>query len=91
MVLGTAIYNVVRLVKMKHPSKDTSLVDYNIVMVVIPNVLYGSTLGSLINNFMPPIVADCLIFGLLVAFSVKFWLKLKQLKKDRILLQSLDP
>ena len=82
MVLGTALYNFINLIMRRHPSKNTSLVDYNIVMIIIPNVLYGSTIGSLINNFIPPIVADCLIIVLLTLFSVKFFLKVKALIKQ---------
>lgn len=82
LVLGTALYNFINLIMRRHPSKNTSLVDYNIVMIIIPNVLYGSTIGSLINNFIPPIVADCLIIVLLSLFSVKFFLKVKALIKQ---------
>lgn len=48
-------------------------------MIIIPNVLYGSTIGSLVNNLMPNILADSLIICLLVAFSIKFFFKLKSL------------
>lgn len=48
-------------------------------MIIIPCVLYGSTIGSLVNNFMPPIVADCLIVTLLTLFSTKFFIRLKGL------------
>jgi uncharacterized membrane protein YfcA len=57
LILGTALYNFIRLVFKRHPSKDTSLVDYNIVAIIIPNVLFGSTIGSMFNRFIPPIVA----------------------------------
>lgn len=79
LILGTALYNIVRLILKRHPYKETSIVDYNIVMIIIPCVLYGSTIGSLVNNFIPPIVADCLIIVLLTAFSTKFFLKLRGL------------
>lgn len=79
LVLGTALYNVIRLIFKRHPYKSTSIVDYNLVMIIIPNVLYGSTIGSLVNNLMPNILADSLIICLLVAFSIKFFFKLKTL------------
>ena len=79
MILGTALYNVIRLVLKRHPYKETSIVDYNIVIIIIPCVLYGSTIGSLVNNYMPPIVADCLIVTLLTLFSTKFFIRLKGL------------
>lgn len=39
-------------------------------------------IGALINNFMPPIVADSLIILLLIAFSAKFYFKMKNLQKQ---------
>jgi uncharacterized membrane protein YfcA len=80
--LGTALFNYFALIFRRHPKKDTSSVDYNIVMIIIPNVLYGSTIGSLINDFMPPIVADVLITLLLIAFSVKFFKKFTKYRMD---------
>jgi uncharacterized membrane protein YfcA len=77
LVLGTALYNIIRLVMQRHPYKKTSLVDYNIVIVIIPCVLYGSTIGSLVNDLIPPIVADALILVLLTVFSIKFFLRLR--------------
>jgi uncharacterized membrane protein YfcA len=56
-------------------------------MIIIPCVLYGSTIGSLVNNFIPPIVADCLIIALLTLFTIKFLLKLKALIRESKLKQ----
>ena len=66
----------------RHPSKNTSLVDYNIVAIIIPNVLYGSTIGSIVNELLPPIIADACILVLLIFFSYKFFLKLKEVIKN---------
>ena len=82
LVLGTALYNFLTLIPRRHPSKNTSLVDYNIVAIIIPNVLFGSTVGSLLNNFIPPVIADVLIILLLGAFSAKFFFKLHALMKE---------
>ena len=49
LILGTALYNFINLIMRRHPSRNTSLVDYNIVSILIPNVLYGSTVGSIVN------------------------------------------
>jgi uncharacterized membrane protein YfcA len=81
LVLGTALFNLARLVRSRHPSKQIPIVDYNLVTIIIPNVLYGSTIGSLLNNLMPPILADVLIVAILVAFTLKFFMKLLRLKK----------
>lgn len=77
------MFNIVRLILKKHPYKETTLIDYNLVLIIIPCVLYGSTIGSLVNSFIPPIVADCLIVALLAAFSTKFFLRLRALWKKK--------
>lgn len=87
MVAGAALYNFFLLMFRRHPTKNTSLVDYNIVLIIIPSVLYGSTLGTLLNDVLPPVVANVLITILLAAFSIKFFMKFcalleEQKKKD---------
>ena len=67
------------MIPRRHPSKNTSLVDYNIVSIIIPNVLYGSTIGSLLNNFIPPVIADALIILILGLFCIKFFFKLRSI------------
>ena len=51
-------------------------------MVLIPNNLFGSMLGGLTNKFLPPIVSDCIILPVMIAFSVKFFLRYRGFKKQ---------
>ena len=50
MVAGSALPNVIRVIFRRHPSKNikTSLIDYDIILIIIPCSLLGSTLGSFI-------------------------------------------
>lgn len=66
----------------RHPTKNTSLVDYNIVLMVIPSVLFGSTIGTILNDILPPVVANVLITILLALFSIRFFCKLKTLIEE---------
>lgn len=75
LIVGTALFNFIILIFKRHPTKNTSAVDYNIIMIIIPNILYGSTIGALVNKFIPPIVADSIIIVILGLFSVKFFLR----------------
>jgi hypothetical protein len=50
-------------------------------MLIIPSVLYGSTLGALTNKFIIPVVADALIIVILGGFSVKFFLRFYNFRK----------
>lgn len=81
LITGTALYNFFNLIPKRHPSKNTSLIDYNIVIVLIPNILFGSTIGALINKFMPPIVSDALILPIMMGYSLKFFLRYREFKK----------
>lgn len=82
LTVGTALFNFINLIFRRHPSKPTSVVDYNIVMIIIPSVLYGSTIGALTNKFVPPIIADSLIILILASFSVKFFLRFYNFRKQ---------
>jgi uncharacterized membrane protein YfcA len=81
LIVGTALFNFITLIFKRHPIKNTSAVDYNIIMIIIPSILYGSTIGALVNKFIPPIIADSLIIVILGAFSVKFFLRFYHFRK----------
>jgi uncharacterized membrane protein YfcA len=46
MVAGAALPNVLTVIFKRHPKRNTSLIDYDIILVIIPCSLLGSTLGS---------------------------------------------
>ena len=99
LVAGTALYNFFLLMFRRHPTKNTTLVDYNIVMIIIPSVLFGSTIGTILNDIVPPVVANSMIIVLLAMFSIKFFCKLRTLlqededrdKKDDESMQDINP
>lgn len=53
LVVGTAFPNFFSIIFQPHPNKKTSLVNFNLIMVFIPCSLYGSTLGALLQSFLP--------------------------------------
>lgn len=48
MVAGAALPNFFNIIFRKHPNWNASLVDFNIVYILIPCCLLGSTLGSFV-------------------------------------------
>lgn len=82
LTVGTALFNFITLIFRRHPTNPTSLVDFNIVMIIIPSVLYGSTIGAIVNKYIPPIIADSLIIFILAAFSIKFFLRFLNFRKE---------
>lgn len=53
------------------------------MLIIIPNILFGSTIGSLVNKFIPPIVADSLIIPIMIGFSIKFFMRFRGFKKQQ--------
>ena len=82
LITGTALYNFFDLIFKRHPTRNTSLIDFNVVLIIIPNILFGSTIGSLVNKFIPPIVADSLIIPIMIGFAIKFYLRYRNFKKQ---------
>ena len=80
MVVGTALPNYLSILLRKHPTKPTSLVNFNLVYILVPCCVLGSTLGSLGGLFVPIIVQDVLIFLVFSYFSYNFFRKYQQVK-----------
>lgn len=47
LVVGTALPNYFSILVRKHPTMQSSLVNFNLVYILVPCSLLGSTLGSL--------------------------------------------
>lgn len=81
LIAGTGLINFFLLIPKRHPTRNTSLVDFNVILILIPNVLFGSTIGSFVNQFIPDLAADILIFLVFLGFSFKFyfiWMKTRE-------------
>lgn len=48
MVAGSALPNIMSVLLKKHPKLATSLIDYDVILLIIPCSLLGSTVGSFI-------------------------------------------
>ena len=81
MVAGAALPKFFNIIMKKHPSKNSSLVDYNIIYIIIPCSLLGSTFGAFLQNFVPQIAQNIVLFLFYIYFSHKFWKKLQSMKK----------
>ena len=81
MVAGAALPNFFNIIMKKHPKRSASLVDYNIVFILIPCCLLGSTIGSFIQKFIPELFQDILISVFYLYFGRRFIKKLRNLKK----------
>ena len=82
MVAGAALPNFFRNIVKDHPKIKTKLIDYNIVYILIPCCLLGSTIGSLIQTFIPEIVQDALVIIIFTYFAFRFWKKIKSMEES---------
>jgi len=53
----------------KHPEKDSTHIDYGIVIVMLPLVILGSFIGVIINIIMPPIILSIMLTMLLIVLT----------------------
>lgn len=81
MVVGSALPNYIQILIRKHPERSGSLVNFNLVMILIPCCLLGSTLGALVVNYVPELFQDVLVVIVAFFFAVKFYKKYKDTKK----------
>lgn len=56
--------------RQKHPEKDATAIDYGLATVMLPTVLLGSFLGTLVNILVPPLVLQILLTSLLIFLTV---------------------
>jgi hypothetical protein len=75
LVVGAAIPNYILILIRQHPTKITSLVNFNLVIIFIPCCLLGSTLGSLLSKFIPLLIQDVLVFIIFSYFAYVFFKK----------------
>lgn len=77
LVVGTAIPNFILIILKKHPTKPTSLVNYKLVLVIIPCSLLGSTVGALAQTLIPKIAQISLLVVLFLLTAYSFVHKLR--------------
>ena len=83
-MVGQSLVNFLTLIPKRSPHKDTTLVDYRLVSIILPSSLYGSIVGAIVNKLVPQLISSIIITLLLGFFSVRFFLKFKDMvDKDK--------
>jgi len=65
--------------RQKHPEKDTTAIDYGLAVVMLPTVLGGSFIGTLVTVLVPPLILQILLTCLLIFLTVQSGLKAKEI------------
>ena len=59
----------------RHPNKDATIIDYGIVIVMMPLVLVGSFIGVLVNIMLPPILLSIFLTLILLFLTIQSFKK----------------
>ena len=59
----------------RHPEKDATMIDYGIVIVMMPLVLVGSFVGVLINIILPPVFLSTILTVILILLTAQSFFK----------------
>ena len=54
----------------RHPEKDATMIDYGIVIVMMPLVLVGSFVGVLVNIMLPPVLLSIFLTVILLLLTM---------------------
>lgn len=63
----------------RHPLKDATVIDYNIVILCMPMVLVGAFFGVLVNVVMPKIFLGVVLTYLAVSLFLKVYVQAKRI------------
>lgn len=55
----------------KHPEKDSTVIEYQVVIVMMPMVLVGSFVGVIVNIYLPALVLSSILFLLLFVLVIQ--------------------
>lgn len=63
----------------RHPEKDATMIDYGIVIVMMPLVLVGSFVGVLVNIMLPPVILSSILTAILLMLTAQSFYKAMQI------------
>ncbi|KAF2320418.1 hypothetical protein GH714_027455 [Hevea brasiliensis] len=75
MIMGAAASSVYYNLKLRHPTLDLLIVDYDLVLLIQPVLLLGISIGVTLNVIFPDWVVTVLLIILLLGTSVKAYFK----------------
>ena len=69
--------------KLKHPNRNSKALDYNLIILICPNLLFGTILGVTLNKILPNLIIIFLLTILLFYNTYKTTLMgIKQFKEE---------
>ncbi|CAN0907091.1 Sulfite exporter TauE/SafE family protein 3 [Linum grandiflorum] len=75
MITGAAVATVVYNLKLRHPSLDLPIVEYDLVLLIQPVLLLGISIGVTFNVIFPDWMVTILLITLLLATAIRAFFK----------------
>jgi uncharacterized membrane protein YfcA len=74
-VFGSSFVTFLMNMKTKHPDRDTFGLDYELTGTFIPMLIFGTSLGVILNKILPFSIITIILFLLLLFSSYKSFLR----------------
>ncbi|KAJ4797877.1 Sulfite exporter TauE/SafE family protein [Rhynchospora pubera] len=88
MIMGAAASTVYYNLKLRHPTLDMPIIDYDLALLIQPMLMLGISLGVIFNVIFPDWLVTVLLIVLFIGTSTKAFLKgVETWNKETILLK----
>uniref|UniRef100_K3ZT21 Sulfite exporter TauE/SafE family protein n=1 Tax=Setaria italica TaxID=4555 RepID=K3ZT21_SETIT len=86
MIMGAAVSTVYYNLKLKHPTLDMPMIDYDLALLIQPMLMLGISIGVIFNVIFPDWLVTVLLIVLFLGTSTKAFLKgIETWKKETII------
>ncbi|BAF24847.1 sulfite exporter TauE/SafE family protein 3 [Oryza sativa Japonica Group] len=86
MIMGAAVSTVYYNLKLKHPTLDMPVIDYDLALLIQPMLMLGISIGVIFNVLFPDWLVTVLLIILFLGTSTKAFLKgVETWKKETII------
>ncbi|VAI70675.1 unnamed protein product [Triticum turgidum subsp. durum] len=87
MIMGAAVSTVYCNLKLKHPTLDMPVIDYDLALLIQPMLMLGVSIGVICNVIFPDWLVTVLLIILFIVTSTKAFLKaVETWKKETIII-----
>ncbi|PNT68012.1 sulfite exporter TauE/SafE family protein 3 isoform X2 [Brachypodium distachyon] len=91
MIMGAAVSTVYCNLKLKHPTLDMPVIDYDLVLLIQPMLMLGVSIGVICNVIFPNWLVTVLLIILFLVTSTKAFLKgVETWKKETIIIKEAE-
>jgi uncharacterized membrane protein YfcA len=88
MIMGAAASTVYYNLKLRHPTLDMPIIDYDLALLIQPMLMLGISIGVIFNVIFPDWLVTILLITIFIVTSTKAFLKgVETWKKETVLLQ----